>query len=124
VTLPEGLIVRGVVVDQTGQPLAGVSVREGYGHGNIVRISEFTTGADGRFERRHRVSRQWIYTASRGDRATVSLVAQVEPGMGEVRIVLPPPEPLRISVVDEAGNPLPGIQLNIDWYRTEAQILD
>ncbi|MBE7499629.1 MAG: redoxin domain-containing protein [Verrucomicrobiales bacterium] len=123
-TLPDGLTVRGLAVDEAGQPLAGVTVLEGYGHGNIVRVSEFTTGSDGRFERPHRVPRQWIYTASRADRATVSVVAQVEPGMGEVRLVLPPAQPLRFRVVDEAGQPLSGVQLNIDTHRSEAQILD
>ena len=122
--LPEGLTVRGIVVDEAGQPLAGATVREGYGHGNIVRASEFTTGADGRFERPHRVPRQWIHTATRADRATVSVVAQVESGMGEVRLVLPPAQPLRLSVVDEAGAPLPGVQFRVDPYRTEAQIHD
>jgi len=122
--LPDGLTVRGLVVDEVGQPLAGVTVKEGYGHGNLVRGSEFTTGPDGRFERPHRVPRQWIYTASRPDRATASVVAQVEPGMGEVKITLPPARPLRIQVADEAGQPLPGVQLTIDPYRTEAQILD
>lgn len=122
--LPDGLTVRGVVVDEAGQPLAGVTVKEGYGQGNIARVSELTTGPDGRFERPHRVARQWIYTAAREDRATVSVVAQVEPGMGEVRIVLPPARPLRIEVVDETGKPLPDVQLSADPYRTEAQILD
>jgi beta-lactamase regulating signal transducer with metallopeptidase domain len=123
-TLPDGMTVRGLVVDEAGRPLAGVSVLEGYGHGNIVRVSEFMTGSDGHFERPHRVPRQWIYTASRADRATVSVVAQVEPGTGEVRLVLPPAQPLRFRVVDEAGQPLPGVQLQIDTHRTEAQILD
>lgn len=123
-TLPDGLTVRGIVVDEEGRALSGVSVKEGYGHGSIVRVSEFTTSNDGRFERPHRMPRQWIYTASRADRATVSAVAQVEAGMDEVRIVLPSAKPLRIQVVDEAGQPLPGVQLTIDPYRTEAQILD
>lgn len=122
--LPEGLTVRGIVLDEAGQPLAGATVREGYGHGNVVRVSEFTAGADGRFERPHRAPRQWIYTATRSDRATVSVVAQVESGMGEVRLVLPPAQPLRLSVVDEAGAPLPGVQFRVDPYRTEAQLLD
>ncbi len=122
--LPEGLTVRGIVVDEAGQPLAGATVTEGYGHGNIVRVSEFTTGADGRFERPHRVPRQWIYTASRPDRATVSVVAQVELEMGDVRIVLPPAKPLRFVVVNEPATPVANVQLSIDPHRTEGQLLD
>lgn len=124
VKLQEGVTVRGIVVDENGKPLSGVTVREGYGHGNIVRAGEFTTGDDGRFERGHRVPRQWIYTASRADRATVSVVAQVDGGMPEVRLVLPPAQPWQARVTDEAGRPLSDVELRLDTYRTEAQILD
>lgn len=122
--LSDGVTVRGLVVDEAGRPLSGVTVKEGYGHGNLVRISELTTGADGRFERPHRAPRQWIYTASRTDRATVSVVAQVAPGMEEVRLVLPPAKPLTLRVVDEAGQPMPEVEFTLDTYHTEAQILD
>lgn len=123
-TLPDGVTVRGMVVDEAGRPLANATVEEGYGFGNIVRVSEFKTGADGRFERLHRVPRQWIYTASADGCATVSVIAQVEQTMPEVRLVLPPAKPLRIRVVDEAGQPLAGADLRIDTYRTEGQILN
>ncbi|MCP5519162.1 MAG: hypothetical protein H7A45_18110 [Verrucomicrobiales bacterium] len=123
-TLPDGLTVRGIVVDEDGNPLGGVTLKEGYGHGNIERVSETTTGPDGRFERPHRTPRQWIYTASRPDRATVSVVAQVASGMPEVRLVLPVAQPLRLRVVDTAGQPLSGVEFRIDSARTEAQLLD
>jgi len=122
--LRDGVTVRGICVDEAGRPLSGVTVKEGYGHINIVRVSEFTMGADGRFERLHRAPRQWIYTASRADRATVSVVAQVEPGLGEVRLVLPPARPVRVRVTDEAGQPVPDAEFTLDTFRTEAQILD
>ncbi|MBK9138221.1 MAG: redoxin domain-containing protein [Verrucomicrobia bacterium] len=124
VRLPDGVTVRGRVTDENGRPLAGVRVKEGYGHGNVVRIGEFVTDTAGRFERPHRAPRQWIYTAEHPERATVSVVAQVRPGMDEVRLVLPPPRPWRIEVVDAAGNPLPGAEVSVDPYRTEAQLLD
>jgi beta-lactamase regulating signal transducer with metallopeptidase domain len=122
--LRDGYTVRGIVVDEEGRPLSDVKIREGYGHGNIVRVSEFTTDSAGRFERTHRAARQWIYTASHADRATVSAVAQVGAGMPEVRLVLPPARPWRARVTDETGAPLAGIDFRIDNYRTEAQILD
>ncbi|MCC6820281.1 MAG: hypothetical protein IT579_06080, partial [Verrucomicrobia subdivision 3 bacterium] len=122
--LGAGFTVRGIVVDETGNPLSAVAIKEGYGHHNIIRAGEFTTEANGRFERGHRASRQWIYTASRADRATVSVVLQVEAGMPEARIVLPPAKPISAIVTDEAGNPLPDVNFKIDPYRTEAQILD
>jgi beta-lactamase regulating signal transducer with metallopeptidase domain len=121
--LRDGVTVRGICVDEAGRPLSGVAVQEGYGLMNIVRTSEFTTGADGRFERPHRAPRQWIYTASRADRATVSVVAQVEPGMGEVRLVLPPAKPVRVRVTDEAGQPVPDAEFTLNTFRTEGQIL-
>ena len=122
--LREGYTVRGMVVDENGRPLAGVRFREGYGHGNIVRISEFTNGMDGRFERPHRAARQWIYTASRADRATASTVVQVGPEVPEVRLVLRPMQPWRARVTDETGAPFEGVEIRIDNYRTEAQMLD
>lgn len=122
--LHDGVTVRGIVVDENGKPLAGVTIKEGYGHHNIIRAGEFTTDAKGRFERGHRAPRQWIYTASRTDRATVSVVVQVGAGMSDARIVLPPAKPISAIVTDEAGAPLPNVDFKIDPYRTEAQILD
>ena len=122
--LEDGLTVRGIVVDENGKPVAGATVKEGFGHGNIVSVSDFTTGADGRFERPHRVPRQWIYTATAPGRATVSQVAQVKEGMEEVRLVLPPARPLQIRVIDSAQQPVKGASIQVDTYRTEAQILD
>ena len=124
VRLPDGITVRGLVTDENGKPLEGVKVREGYGHGNTVRVGEFTTDANGRFERLHRAPRQWIYTAEHPDRATVSIVARVEPGMKEVRLVMPPPRPWRIEVVDSEGRPVADAEITVDSYRTEAQLLD
>jgi protocatechuate 3,4-dioxygenase beta subunit/thiol-disulfide isomerase/thioredoxin len=124
VRMADGVTVRGVVSDEDGRPLADVKVKEGYGHANLVSVGEFTTDADGSFERLHRHPRQWIYTAVTPDRATASVVAQVEPGMNGVRIVMPPPRPWRIEVVDPDGQPVPDVEITIDPYRTEAQILD
>lgn len=123
-TLPEGLTVRGIAVDETGKPLPGVLIKEGYGHGNIERVSEFRTGPDGRFERHNRVARQWIYTGSAPERATVSVIAQVEPGMSEERLVLPPAKPLRLRLVDKQGHPASGASLNLETYRNEGMLLD
>lgn len=122
--LGDGITVRGIVVDEHGRPLAGTVVREGYGHGNIMRTSETTTDADGRFEHPHRAPRQWIYTASRADRATASVVAEVRPGMGEVRLILPPARPVRLQAVSEDGHPIADAQFRLHPYRIEAQILD
>jgi beta-lactamase regulating signal transducer with metallopeptidase domain/protocatechuate 3,4-dioxygenase beta subunit len=122
--LRDGYTVRGIVVDEQGRPLSDVKIKEGYGHGNIVRVSEVTNDSNGRFERPHRVARQWLYTASRADRATASHVVQVGPEMSEVRLVLPPAQPWRGRVTDEDGLPLTDVDFRIDAYRTEAQILD
>jgi beta-lactamase regulating signal transducer with metallopeptidase domain len=122
--LPDGFTVHGVVVDEAGNALAGVHMAEGYSHGNTVRVSKFQTDDNGRFERLNRLPRQWIYTATAAGRATVSVVAQVEADMPEVRLVMPPAQPLKIRVTDRAGHPAPGVQIrNYDFY-TEGQILD
>lgn len=123
-TLPDGLTVRGLAVDDTGKPLAGVLIKEGYGHGNIERVSEFRTDTNGRFERHNRAPRQWIYTGSAPGRATVSVIAQVEPGMPEVHMVLPPAKPLLLRLVDKEGHPAADAKLQLDSYRNEGQLLD
>lgn len=123
-TLPDGLTVRGLVVDETGKPLPGVLIKEGYGHGNIERVSEFSTDANGRFERHNRAPRQWIYTGSAPGRATASVIAQVETGMPEVRLVLPPAKPLHLRLVDKEGHPAAGATLRLESYRNEGQLLD
>ena len=122
--LEDGVTVRGVVVDEKGRPLDGVWVREGYGMPVVNRVSEFRTRGGGRFECAHRGPRQWIYTASAEGRATVSTVAQVKPGMGEVRLVMPPAKPLQIRVTDEEGQALAGVRVSPDGHRNEGQILD
>ena len=122
--LPEGITVHGLVVDEAGRPLSGVKIEEGYGFGGIVRVSTFRTDAQGRFTRLHRAPRQWIYTASAEGRATTSVVAQVEPQMPEVRLVMAPAKPLKIRATDAAGQPVAGAEITINSYRTEGQILD
>lgn len=124
IVLPDGITVRGIVVDEAGRPIAGAEVVEGYGHANIVRVSAFKTDAAGSFVRLNRAPRQWIYTASADGRATASVVAQVDAGMPEVRIVLPPADPLRIHATGEANHPLAGVDIRIQSYRTEGQLLD
>src|SRR5262249_8487800 len=109
--LSEGTTVQGIATDEQGNPVAGVTVKEGYSHGELVTVGQVKTGRDGRFSLPHRVPRQWIYTGERVDRATVSVVAQVDPGMGEVRLVMPPPRPWRIEIVDGDGKPLPGSEI-------------
>ena len=123
-TMRTGLTVRGIVVDENGKPIAGATVQEGYGHGNMTRVSTFTTDRNGRFEAHNRVPRQWIYTASTNGRAMVSVVAQVEPGMPDVKIVLPPAQPLLARIVDSDHKPIAGADVKIDTYRSEGQILD
>lgn len=122
--LPEGITVRGIIVDELGRPVADAVVKEGYGHGNIERVAEFKVSPDGTFERPNRQQRQWIYTVSAAGRATASVVANVAPGMAEVRVVLPPAKPLRVKVVDDRGLPLAGVSLRVDSYKNEGQILD
>lgn len=124
VSLKDGYVVRGIVVDELGQPVPNAVVREGYGWGNRAQTSEVTTDAQGRFERPHRAPRQWIYTATAPGRATASVVAQVGSDLPEVRLVLPPAKPWRLRIVDDQGRPVPDAWVQIDNFKTEAQVLD
>jgi len=122
--LNPGVTVRGRVVDEKGRPLSNVQVKDGYTPSGYYRGSEFITGRNGRFEFYHRMPRQWIYTASAEGRATVSMVAQVNQGMTEIRMVMPPAKPLRIRVVSENNEPLTGIKVSADRYINKGQILE
>jgi hypothetical protein len=55
---------------------------------------------------------------------TVSVVAQVAPGLEEIRIVLPPARAWRARILDETGQPIADGAVVLDNYRTEGQILD
>lgn len=123
-TLRNGATVRGIVLDEAGQPLAGVSVKEGYGAYGRKLIAEFKTDDSGRFERQNRVPRQWIYTASAPGRATVSQVIDVGRTAPEVRIVLPPASPLVLRVKDSQGKPVAGARIQSALHQVEPQFLD
>ena len=122
--LGNGVTVRGRVVDEKGKPLGGVLVKDGYGSGRVYRAAQVKTTRDGRFAFYHRTPRQWIYTASAEGRATVSLVAQVQPGMPEIRLVMPPAKPLKLRVVNDQNEPLAGVRISPVQYGNNAQILD
>jgi hypothetical protein len=121
-TLKDGFRVRGVVVDERGQPIPNAVVREGFGWANRVITSEDRTDAQGRFEHPHRAPREWIYTATAPARATASVVAQVGNGTPEVRLVLPPAKPWNLHTVDDQGRPVPDARNQVDDYWTQAQV--
>ncbi len=107
----DGSTMRGLVVDESGEPVAGAEVMAG----NTMAIAPLTilrppvvTGDDGRFEipglkpaNAHAVAR-----AEGRDKFTPS--AAVVPGEIETRIVLPGGRRFVLSVVDPDGEPVPG----------------
>jgi hypothetical protein len=122
--LPDGLTVRGVVTDEAGKPLAGVSVVEGGGQGNIRRQAEVKTGRTGRFEFTHRQPREISLTVVADGFATTTKLVEVKAGMGEVKLVLPKARPLRLRVLDEAGAPLAGVGIKPLDYRNDGKVLE
>lgn len=123
-SMKDGFLVRGLVLDERGQPIPNAIVREGFGCASRVQTSEVMTDAQGRFDLPHRAPRQWIYTATAPGRATASVVTQAAPNAPEVRLVLPPAIPWRLHVVDDQDRPVSDAVVKIANQPNEAQILD
>jgi len=122
-TLPDGVTIRGVVVNETGQPLAGARIRERSGRAAVPPYYTVTTDARGRFELPHRTARQTLLTVEAEGCAIKSEVVTISPGMSDVRIVLPPPQPLRLRVVGDHAQPAAGAEILHIEYRGAPHVL-
>jgi hypothetical protein len=119
--LKEGSTVRGVVVDTAGKPVANVRLHERRGNGGYMMPYTFTNGPDGRFELKNRDATVFLLTAEAEGFAMNS--ATVMPSeMNKVRLVLSPPIPLRLLVVGEKDEPLPGADVRLIEYRNRGHV--
>jgi len=120
--LRDGVNIRGLVVDSQGKPIAGAQVRERVGR-RYGQPFEVITDENGRFELTHRTSAQLVLTATSPEYATASLLVSPAEGMADLRIVLGPIRPLRVRVVNEAGEPVSNAHFRPDEFRSGAQVL-
>jgi hypothetical protein len=120
----QGFTVRGIVVDPDGRPLAGVPVNAGFGIGNVTRLPPARTDAGGQFEIGGLSSRQLILTACASDFAVTSVIVDVQANVSGLRLQAAARQPLRMRAVDGEGQPVPGVEVGVDQYDTQGQLLD
>lgn len=119
-----GATVSGIVLDSSGIPLIGVSIKARSGSSHLRGPLEAKTDAHGKFSFSHVQSHQLMITASANDLAITSKVVDVSQTNDQIRIVLPPVQPLQIQVENGNGKPLAGAIVTKDFYRSEGHLLD
>lgn len=121
--LKEGVAIRGVVVDESGKPVAGAVVRERAGNTWNMPIFATTNDARGRFEFPHRTGVQYIITAEAEGYALNSVVVTATPDLPETKVVLPAARPLRLRVVGEKEEPVVGAVVSAPEYRNRGHLV-
>ena len=102
-TVPEGVTIRGRIVDEAGQPVSMVRLRERSRAPGGYHV--FTNEADGRFELPHRTSTALQLSVDSPRHSVLATNIPVEPGV-EALLVLSRQRPLRLRVVDGDGKPI------------------
>jgi protocatechuate 3,4-dioxygenase beta subunit len=114
VVMPNGVTVRGIVVDESGRPVPGVVLQER--GASMYRPYVFTNGPDGRFELAHRAESQILLGAQSPQHAIASLVVTLEGPAPEVRLVLPKLTPLRLRVLGDNQAPVAQARVQpVEW---------
>ena len=103
-TVPDGVAVRGLVVDESGQPVSRVRLREGSQAPSGYYA--FTNEADGRFELPHRVVNYLRLYVDSPRHAALGTNVSLDPTNAELRLVLSRQRPARLRVLDENGKPI------------------
>ncbi|MBX3747577.1 MAG: sigma-70 family RNA polymerase sigma factor [Verrucomicrobiae bacterium] len=117
--LGRAVTVTGIVVDRDDRPVPGASVRVG-------RVSESgsretTADRDGAFAIPGCRPGGNFVTATAEGFAPTTLETELAPDAPPVRLVLDRGRPLRIRVVDQAGNPVPGANVWLDIFNHGAR---
>lgn len=103
-TVPDGVAVRGVVVDESGQPVSRVPLRErSEARGGYYA---FTNQADGRFELPHRTASHLQLSVDSPRHAALCTNVSLDPANPELRLVVSRQRPARLRVLDEKGKPI------------------
>jgi RNA polymerase sigma factor (sigma-70 family) len=121
--IPRGINVQGIVVNSAGVPIAGAKVVEATQWGNLQVLSQNETDASGCFFLSNRPPHEVMLGASAEGCASLSTIVSIQPGMAPVRLQLPPEQPLRGRVVNEAGRPLPDADVSVLDYLNPGQCM-
>lgn len=112
-SLKEGFTVTGKVVDEAGRPVAGATLRA-RDAASRNRAHEFTTDLAGRFELRNWDAAKVLISAERDGYRGTTVTVPTGTDAAEAKIVLHPGQPLRLRVLDDQGNPIPGAEVMTD----------
>jgi RNA polymerase sigma factor (sigma-70 family) len=107
-----GLLVRGMVVDEFGRSIAGATVTRDRNWNR--KEATLTVGADGHFVFRDADPGEFILTVQAQGFAAETKLVQVEDSEVNFRVTLRPSFGLRGTVVNEAGVPIPDVEVSIE----------
>jgi Carboxypeptidase regulatory-like domain len=99
--------ITGKVIDEDGKPIAGALVRAGF-RDTVCRT---TSGPDGVYRLADCDRRATKIVVSASGRALELREIRAQPGMSPVNIQMSPGGLLRVRILDEKGNPVPGARL-------------
>jgi hypothetical protein len=122
-TLKDGVNIRGVVVDAAGRPVVGAVVKERSGSGWNTPIQQITNDAQGKFVFPHRTGAQYLLTAEADGQAVSSQIVTVVPDMAEVKLTLEAARPLRLRILGENDEPIPGAEVSLPEHRNRGHLL-
>lgn len=122
-TLKDGVNIRGVVVNEAGQAVAGVLVKERSGVWWNTPIQQVTNDAQGKFVFPRRTGAQYLLTAEANGYAISSEIVTVTPDMAEVKLTLAAARPLRLRILGENDEPIPGADISLPDHRNRGHLL-
>jgi RNA polymerase sigma factor (sigma-70 family) len=119
-TLGRGFLVQGVVTNTAGQPVANASVLIGNPYQpKAVRI---ITGNDGSFSVHVNETGRNLITAQADGYGATTIEADLTGNNGPFAIVLRPPKLLKLRVMDQNGNPVPGAFVMLNPMRDNPNV--
>lgn len=112
--LPEGIVVRGTVLDENGRPIGSARVR--VGHMGSSQSRETHTESDGSFTVRGCQAGEGLVTAEAEGYAPSARALSLEPNLAPVQLILGAGRTLRMRVVDPQRNPIAGASVGLDSF--------
>jgi len=120
-TLKSGVIVTGRVTDPDGKPVKDAVVIHGDDPYAVDARMDFLTDADGRFRLPALAPHSTTLTLIAPGWAPQERSLDVRLGLAPQNIRLAPGKPIRLRVVDEAGNPVPEAYVSVaEWQGRNA----
>jgi RNA polymerase sigma factor (sigma-70 family) len=112
--LPDGIVVRGTVQDEAGQPVNSALVR--VGQMNSSRSRETRTDRDGTFTVRGCQAGQGLVTVELEGYAPTARALTLSTNLPPVQLTLGVGRVLRVRVMDPSNNPIAGASVTLDSF--------